>query len=48
MKYFNFIEIARITGSQLNKDKMEILNFSTPCIGTEYHQNLRKKVKSVG
>ena len=48
-KCFNlFQEIARITGSQLNKDKTEILNLSTPRITTELQQYLRGQVKICG
>ena len=43
-----FEEIARITGSQLNKDKTEICNLSTPRIRTEYQLYLRGQVKICG
>ena len=48
-KCFGFFEkIAAITGSQLNRDKTEILNLSATSLRVEYRQYLRKEVKICG
>ena len=46
---FEFFEkVARITGSQLNREKTEILNISTRSVRADFKQFLRSEIKICG